>query len=90
MKDKEQEKKKIYREMLLQEVSPPNHGIRQFRGNAVALLDQVSHSSPKPVVLELAERADVKWELSISQKLCFEKKKKNLRLRCKLISSMSN
>lgn len=63
MKDKEQEKKKIYREMLLQEVSPPNHVIRQFRGNAVALLDRVSHSSPKSVVLELVEKADVKWEL---------------------------
>lgn len=41
MRDKEPEKK-IYREMLLQEVSPPNHVIVQFSGSAVALLDRVS------------------------------------------------
>lgn len=50
MRDKEPEKE-IYREMLLQEVSPPNHVIVQFRGNAVAWLDRVSHS----LVLKVAE-----------------------------------
>lgn len=49
MRDKAPEKK-IYREMLLQEVSPPNHVIVQFRGRAVAPLDQVSHSLELEVV----------------------------------------
>lgn len=41
--------------MLLQKVLPPNHVILQYRGNAVLLPDQVSHSSPGVVVLEGAE-----------------------------------
>lgn len=32
--------------MLLQKLSPPNHVILLYRGDAEALLDQVSHSSP--------------------------------------------
>lgn len=50
MRDKEPEKK-IWREMFLQEVSPPNHVIVQLRGNAVALLDP----DPRSSVLEVFE-----------------------------------
>lgn len=35
--------------MLLQKLSPPNHVILRYRGDAEALLDQVSHSSPELV-----------------------------------------
>lgn len=42
-----QEETKINAEMLLQKLSPPNHVIPLYRGDAEALLDQVSHSSPR-------------------------------------------
>lgn len=32
--------------MLLQKLSPPNHVILLYRGDAEALPDQVTHSSP--------------------------------------------
>ena len=40
---------KINAEMLLQKLSPPNHVILLYRGDAEAFLDQVSHSSPEVV-----------------------------------------
>ena len=46
VKDREREKKKINAEMLLQRLSPPNHVILQYRGEADAFLYQVSHSPP--------------------------------------------
>lgn len=49
--EREREQKKINAEMLLQKLSPPNHVILLYRGDAEALLDQVSHSSPGLLVL---------------------------------------
>lgn len=44
--EREREQRKINAEMLLQKLSPPNHVILLYRGDAEALLDQVSYSSP--------------------------------------------
>ncbi|TNN78507.1 hypothetical protein EYF80_011290 [Liparis tanakae] len=41
--------------MLLQKLSPPNHVILLYRGDAEASLDQVSHSSPEVEVVVLVE-----------------------------------
>lgn len=45
-RQREKEQRKINAEMLLQKLSPPNHVILLYRGDAEALLDQVSYSSP--------------------------------------------
>lgn len=43
---KDGEKERINAEMLLQKLSPPNHVVPLYRGDAEAFLDQVSHSTP--------------------------------------------
>ena len=52
-------REKINAEMLLQKLSPPNHVILLYRGDAEALLDRVSHSSPGAAGVGRTLRANV-------------------------------
>lgn len=52
--------------MLLQKLSPPNHVILLYRGDAEALLYRVSHSSPGLLVLDDREAGALHAALTLN------------------------